>query len=717
MGFSLFSAADAAANVTNLMPSGIAWLDVIVFFGFIITVVAIGMWMSRHEGDSESYFLAGRGLTWWLIGFSLIAANISTEQFVGMSGDAARDVGLAIAGFEWLAAITLVVVAFFFLPKFLRVGIYTIPEFLEQRYSQNARLIMSLFMVLILVLVTMAGVVYSGAKLMDELIDHPWVNLYSASWMIGVVAAGYVMFGGLKACAWADLLQGSALIIGGAIVLFLAMNQLSNVADEDPRQLAQSEEMVEELEGKGTIETFTTLNRDRLSAIRPAHDNSVPWTALIFGLWIPNFYYWGLNQYIMQRTLGANSLAEGQKGIVFAAGMKLIIPFIVVFPGIIAFNLYHDNMRETAFEKENKETLALFETTAGISTGLLEDHPEVFEELETPVKKPLFRFQSDFAELYPGLTREIMQYNEQQTKLEIDYQKNEKNRMGEPLPPDESLEKKNEELVARIQKNPELKEQFVSQKALMGYDEDSAYPLLIENLVPEGGLKGFMMAAIMGAVLSSLASMLNAASTIFTMDLAKRHIFPDISEFTTVTIGRICVILFAVVGCVIAPFLSHPAFGGLFSYIQEFQGFISPGILAIFLFGFFVRKAPAVCGVFGLVASPVVYAILKFSPWMVVFLVVDILKIPVENQPELLMKYSEWFAGMAYLDRMAITFTIIMICLAAITLIKPRKEKFEFEVQTKLDMTSSSGAKIVGVVVVLLTLALYYIFRGPLVPF
>jgi SSS family solute:Na+ symporter len=236
-------------------------------------------------------------------------------------------------------------------------------------------------------------------------------------------------------------------------------------------------------------------------------------------------------------------------------------------------------------------------------------------------------------------------------------------------------------------------------------------------LVPEGGLKGFMMAAIMGAVLSSLASMLNAASTIFTMDLAKRHIFPDISEFTTVTIGRICVILFAVVGCVIAPFLSHPAFGGLFSYIQEFQGFISPGILAIFLFGFFVRKAPAVCGVFGLVASPVVYAILKFSPWMVVFLVVDILKIPVENQPELLMKYSEWFAGMAYLDRMAITFTIIMICLAAITLIKPRKEKFEFEVQTKLDMTSSSGAKIVGVVVVLLTLALYYIFRGPLVPF
>ena len=204
----------------------IHFADIAVFLLFLVAVVAVGLIKSRNENDSESYFLAGRGLSWWLIGFSLIAANISTEQFVGMSGQAANYIGLAVATWEWLAGITLVVCAFWFLPKFLRAGVYTVPEFLEQRFDKNARSLMATLSVATFVCVSFTAVVYSGA-LMAKTLFPEHVGIASASWAIGGIAAAYVAFGGLKACAWADLIQGSALIVGGAVILWLAIDALA----------------------------------------------------------------------------------------------------------------------------------------------------------------------------------------------------------------------------------------------------------------------------------------------------------------------------------------------------------------------------------------------------------------------------------------------------------------------------------------------------------
>ncbi len=211
-------------------------LDIVVFVAFVASVIFIGLYMSRDEDTggekgASDYFLAGRGLTWWLVGFSLIAANISTEQFVGMSGKAADWLGMAIASYEWMAAVTLVVVAFVFLPKFLKSGIYTIPEFLEYRYNAFARTFMAVATMIILVGVPTASVIYSGAKVISvffqgqELLGLDLGSITVGCWIIGTLAAVYVFAGGLKACAWADLIQGAALIIGGVIVMLLVFRR------------------------------------------------------------------------------------------------------------------------------------------------------------------------------------------------------------------------------------------------------------------------------------------------------------------------------------------------------------------------------------------------------------------------------------------------------------------------------------------------------------
>jgi solute:Na+ symporter, SSS family len=195
--------------------------DISLFVLFFAIVVGVSMYKSRVEKTSEDFFLASRGLIWPMIGLSLIAANISTEHFVGMSGQGATDVGLAVASYEWMAAITLVFVAFFFLPKFLRSGIFTMPEFLEYRYSPAARSIMALYMMIIYVGVTISAVIYSGALTLFTIFD---LNLLSAVWLIGGIAALYTTWGGLKAVAWADLFQGSTLLIGGIVILFIGLN-------------------------------------------------------------------------------------------------------------------------------------------------------------------------------------------------------------------------------------------------------------------------------------------------------------------------------------------------------------------------------------------------------------------------------------------------------------------------------------------------------------
>jgi len=632
-------------------------LDIIVFLVFVAGVVTIGLMKSRRAGTSEDYFLAGRGLTWWLIGFSLIAANISAEQFVGMSGQAAKDsIGLAVASYEWCAAITLVVVAFFFLPTFLRSGIYTIPEYLEYRFSHHARSMMSLFMVVIYVGVTIATVIYLGAKALNPLFSEPLLgvpmNITTLSWIIGILAAVYVAAGGLKACAWADLIQGSALIVGGAVIAvysLLVLDDPTAFEGTNPGSVAASLGLPE---GASLTDKLGALKEAKMHMVLPAESTFLPWTALLLGIWIPNFYYWGLNQYIMQRTLGASALSEGQKGVVFAAFLKLIIPFIVCVPGIIAFTVYSDAMAESARTEDllNARVLAKWEEAKA--------DPAKGSEL-------LFAFDGDFAELQPGLADEMFKANSRVTGISVALE-------GD-------LVAANGKLLQQVKDGADGREDWIQQE-LVGYDYDGAFPLLIKYLTPKG-IRGFVLAALMGAVISSLASMLNAASTILTMDIYREWINKNASQERLVWFGRTCVPIFVIIGCLIAPQLANPRFQGAFAYIQEFQGFISPGVLTVFLFGLFIKRSPRVCGWLGLLLSPVIYGVL----------------------------YVFW-NDMAFLNRMAITVGGISLVLAIVTVLKPLPEPVVLPVQGKISLQESRGAKNLGWLAILLTIVLYVIF-------
>lgn len=509
------------------------WLDVSVFVVFFLIVISVSMYKSRREKTGEDFFLAGRGLVWPLIGFSLIAANISTEHFVGMSGQGAGVMGMAVASYEWMAAITLVFVALFFLPKFLRSGIYTIPEYLEYRYHPVARSIMAFYLVIVYIAVSISAVVYTGALALHTIFD---VNLTRSVWLVGFIAAVYTTWGGLKAVAWADLFQGSSLILGGLVTMILGFRAVGGVGE------------------------FFSANQDKLHMILPADHPVIPWTALVIGLWIPNFYYWGLNQFITQRTLAAKSVKQGQLGIMFAACLKLTIPFIIIFPGIMSYQLFRSELTS------------------------------------------------------PGATT------------------------------------------------------------------DQAYPLLIRNLVGPG-LRGFILAAIAGAVISTLSSLLNSVATILTMDLYKRHLKKEASGESLVRIGRYLTVVFVLIVCLIAPHLGSPKFKGIFNYIQEFQGYISPGVLAAFVFGLFIKRTPAAAGITSLLLCVPVYGFLQWQ-----------------------------FGQIAFLNRMAITFIILITVMAVITVARPLREPKVLPVKAGFDMRSSPLLKWLSLIIIATTVALYIIF-------
>ncbi len=571
-------------------------LEVILFVSAVVGVIWLGIWKSKDAAaasGASGYFLAGRGLTWWLVGFSLIAANISTEQFVGMSGSSANWLGMAIASYEWMAAITLVVVAFWFLPKFLKAGLYTIPEFLEYRFGTVSRMAMAIPAIVTLVFVTTSSVIFSGAKFVSSYYhDVPVLNsLTACCWLIAIFAAVYVYVGGLRACAWTDLVWGSALIVGGLVVAVLAFSTLAERPAEELilTKVQNSSATVADLEAAGPWERFMLLNDGKdgeaevrngpnlsggkVHMVRPVEDTDIPWTALLVGLWIPNFFYWGLNQYIVQRTLGSKSLAEGQKGIVFAAFLKLLIPFVVVIPGILAFNLFSNQMA------------------------------------------------------LPG----------------------------------------------------------------GGYDYDSAFPVLVRELVkPLPLLSWFVLAALAGAVISSLASMLNSASTIATMDLYARFTGEQ-SEEKLVRMGKVFVSVFVVLAAILAPQLNKLT--SIFAYIQEFQGFISPGILAVFIFGFFSPRTPRYFGWLGIVINAVSYGAFK---WVL---------------GPMLVNNGWWYSGeMAFLDRMAVCFFLVLATGAFVTKLHPLAKPVEMPVTNAIALESSRGAKLVGVGVVVLTVIFYVIF-------
>ena len=501
--------------------------DGIAFVSFLAFVVGVSLYASRREKDTKDYFLAGRHLTWWLIGFSLIASNISTEHFVGMAGAGFGEAGLAIASYEWIAAITLVVMALWLLPLFLRLGIYTMPEFLEHRYGRPARTLMAVYMMIAYIGVAIAAVLYSGALGLKTVFG---LDLTTGIWLIGLLAGAYTIYGGLKAVVWSDLIQGSALLLGGLFVAILALNAV------------------------GGLESFLSQNGDKLHTILPADHPDIPWTAMLFGIWIPNFFYWGFNQFITQRTLGSKNLAHGQDGIMLAALIKLIIPFIIVFPGIMAFQLYGDQ----------------------ITNG------------------------------------------------------------------------------------------------------DQAYAVLIQNLLP-AGFRGIMFAALFGAVMSSLDSMLNSAATIFTMDIYAQHIDKTSSAERRLYVGRIATAVFVLLGCLIAPLPGK--FEGVFRYIQMVWGFISPGIVAVFFFGIINRRAPLSAALWGMGLSVPIYSLLNWA-----------------------------LPDIAFLNHMAISFAVIVVVMATMTKVNPLPEPVVFAERGEVDLTPSSRARKLAAVIVGLTVLLYVIF-------
>jgi SSS family solute:Na+ symporter len=648
-------------------------IEVILFVIAVVGVISLGIWKSRDEDlhgakGASDYFLAGRGLTWWLVGFSLIAANISTEQFVGMSGASANWLGMAIASYEWMAAVTLVFVAFWFLPRFLKAGLYTIPEFLEYRFDGVARLAMAIPAIVTLVFVTTSSVIFSGGKFVSEYYhDVPVLNNITAvCWLIAILAAVYVFVGGLKACAWTDLIWGAALIVGGAIVMFLAFSVLADKPAEELilTKVQNSNATVTDLEQAGPWERFMLLNDGvdgeaiakegpngsggKVHMVRPITDTDIPWTALLIGLWIPNFFYWGLNQYIVQRTLGSRSLAEGQKGIVFAAFLKLLIPFVVVIPGILAFNLFSGDLRDSMAESNRAA-------------------------LEAARPGQVFVVDAPFVEVHPELAASILQLNATAAGT----------RMAATDAPTTDIINglASQALANGANAGPVLK----------SYDYDAAFPVLVRNLVkPTPLISWFVLAALCGAVISSLASMLNSASTIATMDLYAKFSGQNNPE-TLVKVGRLFVVLFVAMAGLVAPALDN--FTSIFAYIQEFQGFISPGILAVFIFGFFSPRTPRYFGAVGIGLNVVSYAAFKWiiGPWMVA--------------------NGWWYSeSIAFLDRMAICFLLVLIAGALLTLLRPMPTPVTMPENKEISLESSKGAKLVGIGVVVATIALYAIF-------
>lgn len=476
-------------------------LDYAIFIGYAILILGVGLWVSRDkkgkQKNAEDYFLAGRSLPWWAIGASLIAANISAEQFIGMSGSGFA-LGLAIASYEWMAALTLIIVGKYFLPIFIEKGLYTIPEFIEKRFSTNLKTILAIFWIGLYIFVNLSSVLYLGALALETIMGIPMIYGVLA---LALFAAAYSLYGGLSAVAWTDVIQVVFLILGGVVTTYLALNTVSG--------------------GEGIIAGFKTIYQtapDRFAMIldksNPEYKNLPGIGVLVGGLWIANLYYWGFNQYIIQRTLAAKSLKESQKGILFAAFLKLLIPVIVVIPGIAAY--------------------------------VIVNNPELLSSLG-----------------------DIGQQN---------------------LP-------------------------NVGQS-------DKAYPWLLQ-LLP-AGLKGLAFAALTAAIVSSLASMLNSTSTIFTMDIYKQYINNSAGDKKLVNIGRISAAVALIIASITAPLL-----GGIdqaFQFIQEYTGVVSPGILAVFLLGLFWKKTTNRAAIIGALASIPIAMYFKVAPkgWSTNSLFVDL---------------------------------------------------------------------------------------------
>jgi SSS family solute:Na+ symporter len=536
-GVSSIISAEPIKVSMNIAPQ-----DLLVFIGFFVLVVGLSVWKSRkakgHEEDSSDFFLAGRGLTWPLIGISIVAANISTEQMVGMAGQAAGSTGLAVSCWQLLGSVFIVIISMTLLPKFLRAGIYTMPEYLEYRYNTAARGIMAVLTVVIYAVVMLPAVLYSGGVTLRAITG---MELTKAVWLIGLLGAGYSTIGGLKAIAWADLVQGLALLAGGMLIFFLGLDAI------------------------GGWDKFAEFNAPKLHMVMPADNTDLPWTGVAGGMWIVMIYYCGLNQFIVQRNLAAKSLKHGQLGMIFAGGLWLLVPFAMVMPGLMAQQLYG---------------------------------------------------------------------------------------------------------------------------AELGSKTDAAFPTMVTKLIAPG-VRGLIYAAIAGAVTSTLASLLNSASTISTMDVYRRMFSRDASQEKLVWLGRGLTLAFVIAGCSIAPILDDPKFGGVFQYIQQFQGYIWPGVVAAFIMPFVLPKVPGAAGVVALVTGPLAYAAFQFTSKS-------------EARP--------WGHDIHFLLQVLLAFLVVGALMTAMTLFSPLAKPKALPVREEISLVTEPIVKIAGGLVILGVVLFFIIF-------
>ncbi|MBO3115641.1 sodium/sugar symporter [Winogradskyella sp. DF17] len=545
------------------MTGNFELIDYIIFISYAVLILGVGLWVSRdkdgHQKNAEDYFLASKSLPWWAIGASLIAANISAEQFIGMSGSGFA-LGLAIASYEWMAALTLIIVGKYFLPIFIEKGLYTIPEFVEKRYSTQLKTILAVFWIGLYVFVNLASVLYLGALALETIIGVPLIFGVIG---LSLFAAAYSLYGGLSAVAWTDVIQVVFLVLGGLVTTYLALNTVSG--------------------GEGVIEGFKTIYEiapDRFAMIldesNPEYNNLPGIGVLVGGLWVANLYYWGFNQYIIQRTLAAKSLKESQKGILFAAFLKLVIPVIVVIPGIAAYVIVND--------------------------------PELLKSL------------------------------------------------GE----------------------------VGMQNLPSSGQADKAYPWLLQ-LLP-AGLKGLAFAALAAAVVSSLASMLNSTSTIFTMDIYKEYFNKNASDKKTVNIGRLSAAVALVIASIMAPLL-----GGIdqaFQFIQEYTGVVSPGILAVFILGLFWKKATNKAAIIGALSSIPIALYFKVAPkgW----------------------SSNAFFVDVPWMDQMGYTALLTMAVIVGVSLRQGKGKNDDKGITLKGHLFKTSPLFNIGSFAVLLILVMLY---------
>ncbi len=497
--------------------------DYLVFFIYFIGVSAYGYYVYRRKRSSDSaakeFFLAEGSLTWWAIGASLIASNISAEHFIGMSGSGFA-IGLAISSYEWLAAGTLILVAIFMIPVYLRNKIYTMPQFLRDRYNEHVSTIMAVFWLLVYVFVNLTSIIYLGALAISSISGISFEFCILGLSVFSVI----VTLGGMNVIGYTDVIQVIVLIIGGLVTTYLALSLLSEHFGF----------------GGSILKGLSVLKREAPEHFHMIFDKSSPHykelpgiSVLVGGMLVNNLAYWGCNQYIVQRALGAD-LKTARKGILFAAFLKLLVPLIAVLPGIVMFILHKNGMY-----------LAQMADASG-------------------VVKP-----------------------------------------------------------------------------------DHAYPILM-NLLPSG-LKGVAFAALTAAIVASLAGKANSISTIFSLDIYNKFFDRKASEKKLVRVGRVAVIIAMLIAALIAPALA--SLDQAYQFIQEYVGFFSPGVLAIFLLGMYWKKTTTSAALAGAILTIPVSAVLKFLP--------------------------EWTGGFfpdyPFLDRMGITFLVILAIMIVMSLVRPKK--------------------------------------------